>query len=206
MKLLRSSLVAVGLVASVMLPTQAGASTFVTDPAWLATDSAPAGAGWNTNLSFDTTGWVNAVVNGNWDGIDGIWHPNLVPTDTDPFYGYTNGQQVWFRQTIDVPTSFGSASLIAWADDDSQVYINGNQVIDDADGFATFNATIDIASYLHAGQNLIAVVATDTYCCGRTFGAQIDVAAVPEPETYAMLLSGLGLLGFVARRRKSKAV
>jgi carbonic anhydrase len=28
-------------------------------------------------------------------------------------------------------------------------------------------------------------------------------ASVPEPETYAMLLAGLGLLGFVARRRQS---
>jgi len=28
---------------------------------------------------------------------------------------------------------------------------------------------------------------------------------VPEPETYAMLLAGLGLLGFMARRRKQKA-
>lgn len=30
-----------------------------------------------------------------------------------------------------------------------------------------------------------------------------SLAPVPEPETYAMLLAGLGLLGFVARRRKS---
>jgi hypothetical protein len=31
------------------------------------------------------------------------------------------------------------------------------------------------------------------------------VAAVPEPETYAMLLAGLGVLGAAAKRRKSKA-
>ncbi|MDE2388812.1 MAG: PEP-CTERM sorting domain-containing protein [Betaproteobacteria bacterium] len=36
-----------------------------------------------------------------------------------------------------------------------------------------------------------------------------DVAAnlvpVPEPETYAMLLAGLGLIGFVGYRRKQVA-
>ena len=30
-----------------------------------------------------------------------------------------------------------------------------------------------------------------------------EVTAVPEPETYAMMLAGLGLLGFAARRRKT---
>jgi hypothetical protein len=31
-------------------------------------------------------------------------------------------------------------------------------------------------------------------------------APIPEPETYAMMLAGLGLLGVVARRRKQKSV
>ena len=30
-----------------------------------------------------------------------------------------------------------------------------------------------------------------------------QVSAVPEPETYALMLGGLGLIGFVARRRRS---
>jgi len=39
---------------------------------------------------------------------------------------------------------------------------------------------------------------------GRAFGAQIGgelVSAVPEPQTYAMMLAGLGLVAGVARRR-----
>lgn len=55
----------------------------------------------------------------------------------------------------------------------------------EVDGTAGFKATLPVAS-------------------GEIF--QVGVAPVPEPETYAMLLAGLGLLGFVARRRSKKAI
>lgn len=44
-----------------------------------------------------------------------------------------------------------------------------------------------------------------TSLTGGTYTGGITVAAVPEPETYAMLLAGLGLIGFSARRRKAQA-
>jgi PEP-CTERM motif-containing protein len=37
---------------------------------------------------------------------------------------------------------------------------------------------------------------------GASYGITSVTAPIPEPETYAMLLAGLGLMGFVARRRQ----
>ena len=37
-------------------------------------------------------------------------------------------------------------------------------------------------------------------------GVYTDVTAVPEPETHAMLLAGLGLMGLIGRRRKQAAM
>jgi len=44
------------------------------------------------------------------------------------------------------------------------------------------------------------------------YGQQVDnvtfgiAAAVPEPETYALMLAGLGLVGFAVRRRAASAI
>lgn len=43
-------------------------------------------------------------------------------------------------------------------------------------------------------------------CCGAPAVLQVDLpfaAGVPEPETYALMFGGLGLMGFMARRRKA---
>jgi hypothetical protein len=60
-----------------------------------------------------------------------------------------------------------------------------------------------------AGDNkffVFGVTDADLAAVGATYVAQsIAIAAVPEPTTSAMLLAGLGLMGFVARRRKGAA-
>jgi hypothetical protein len=39
---------------------------------------------------------------------------------------------------------------------------------------------------------------------GGSFGGSLMLAPIPEPETYGMMLAGLGLVGYMARRRKTK--
>ncbi len=37
------------------------------------------------------------------------------------------------------------------------------------------------------------------------YSGELSVTAAPEPETCAMLLAGLGAIGFIARRRRAQA-
>ena len=63
-----------------------------------------------------------------------------------------------------------------------------------------FSTVADDSISLAYDIGTIAPGATVTLGYSYTFAA-----AVPEPETYAMLLAGLGLMGFVARRRQRNA-
>ncbi|MYN25232.1 PEP-CTERM sorting domain-containing protein [Duganella levis] len=97
------------------------------------------------------------------------------------------------------------------ADNAVTVKLN-NQVIGSAAGFTdwtSFNATSGFVS----GVNKLDFVVTNWQQNGGNptglrveFGTSSIAAAVPEPETYAMMLGGLALMGVVARRRKNNAV
>jgi hypothetical protein len=77
-------------------------------------------------------------------------------------------------------------------------------VSNNGNGFADWTlGTINLAGVAAGTTVLFHAVWT-----GASDGAEsyfLVSAPIPEPETYAMMLAGLGLMGFVARRRKQKA-
>jgi hypothetical protein len=75
--------------------------------------------------------------------------------------------------------------------------------------FHVANATI---AELTVANNLGNIFVADVFSSATGNTGPVDVTgggpptSVPEPETYAMLLAGLGLMGFVARRRRRNAM
>ena len=66
-------------------------------------------------------------------------------------------------------------------------------------------ATLAAGSYDLRISGLALGPASTSYYSGKLTLATTAMP-IPEPETYAMILAGLGLMGFVARRRKQKDV
>ncbi|HYN53875.1 MAG TPA: FxDxF family PEP-CTERM protein [Methylotenera sp.] len=59
---------------------------------------------------------------------------------------------------------------------------------------------------LSAGTYTLQIRGTVSGSAGGSYAGLLNIAPpVPEPETYAMLLCGMGLLGFIARRRNKQA-
>lgn len=75
-------------------------------------------------------------------------------------------------------------------------------------GASMSSGTMDVwtlsSDNLVAGDYYIQVSGNMVSNTGASFGGAVMLAPVPEPETYGMMLGGLGLLGLLARRRKAK--
>jgi hypothetical protein len=62
--------------------------------------------------------------------------------------------------------------------------------------------TLSNTAGLSAGDYYVQVSGTMVSNTAGSFGGAVMLAPVPEPETYGMLLGGLGILAFLARRSK----
>lgn len=91
--------------------------------------------------------------------------------------------------------------------------ITGLEVYDDADTLLASGTSIRTGATdvwtvrgdaLESGAYYLQVNGNIVSDEGASFGGAVMLMPVPEPEAYGMMLGGLGILGFLARRRKAK--
>lgn len=124
-------------------------------------------------------------------GAGGVGYFNIASTGGNVFSGleFTVGTG-FFSSTVDVVWEAYNSSILVGS---GSVSLAVGTVIgfNDASGFDSLRYT----DVLQSGQNAPAF---------DTVRGQY-VAAIPEPEIYAMMMAGLGLLGYVTRRKKLQA-
>lgn len=114
--------------------------------------------------------------------------------------------------SINYSYSFSTVSLGDYVDVNGNIYLSGCS----ADGIicnnatsAAYDSTLSHLSNNKTGTLITALVngtgAAETVSLSAFAGTNVTSAIpVPEPQIYAMMMAGLGLTGFVARRRRGK--
>ncbi|HOY69948.1 MAG TPA: PEPxxWA-CTERM sorting domain-containing protein [Methylotenera sp.] len=106
----------------------------------------------------------------------------IIPTTTTPYFATLGG--------ISFATTGATYNIAHFTTNGLNMSIADS--ITDPAGYGTFNRGLNFTLVSNSGFNFSTITYPD-----------FNVASVPEPETYAMMLLGLGLVGFSARRRKA---
>jgi hypothetical protein len=156
---------------------------------WRLAANTPVGEDWNYDYSTDGTadsGWNITSLRSE---LSYMYYVNL---ELKAPYSTSGADQPNFG-IFSNATKGGQANVELVKNLQSGPYWSGTAYAPDPAGVAAWGFDTNYGSQFGYGQN-------DKFSAWAVLPG--DVAPVPEPETYAMLLAGLGLLGVGAKRRR----
>lgn len=129
-----------------------------------------------------------------------IFDANNAGTTFSNRYNFTTNMAGWLTADVISISGNNGVNLTGFSLFDNEGSLIG--------GTRTMNGEVDaysISNYNLAAGSYWLEVSGEVVGSGMTkYYGSLALAPVPEPETYAMMLGGLGLLAVAARRRKQK--
>jgi len=131
---------------------------------------------------------------------------NYVELDTTKNSSMSQSFNTTFGQTYQLSFAYSPRENVGSNSNGIEVFWNGGSL-------GTFSGTgsasgntwrVETLDVLGTGE--WTTLRFDAVGTSDSLGGSLDnvsVTAVPEPQTYALMLAGLGVMGFVARRRKN---
>ena len=174
------------------------------DVHWMLNDGAVFTGG--TNGNFPIGPWLADDTNSRW----------LTPSANaaDSFDATTDGLYTYSETFSLAGINAATASFTGrFAVDNSvdTILLNGVALAGSGGTFTGFTSFSSAGGTFNAGNNTLTfIVRNFASASGNPTGLRVEVAgvgdpisAIPEPSTWAMLVMGMGLTGFAARRRKA---
>jgi hypothetical protein len=106
---------------------------------------------------------------------------------------------------LSLPAQFNTVlSTLALVSNPDGILFNGDDALVSSSVFPGGDSISLAVGSQPAGDYYLNVTGLANGSQGGVYNGAISVSAVPEPETYAMMLAGLAVMGFMAGRRGSR--